>query len=100
MFDHWFLLCFFDIRGVSFGGKGSTDYVVKGSHTEVPQELIDELSAICQVSYLVLFLSMAHYIIEEKKKKLKFVYLKVPFFACLLKLVLIQDSSWLPRVYG
>ncbi|GMN39628.1 hypothetical protein TIFTF001_008855 [Ficus carica] len=38
----------FNSRGVSFGGKGSTDYVVKGSHTEVPQELIDELSAICQ----------------------------------------------------
>ncbi|XP_062112323.1 D-lactate dehydrogenase [cytochrome], mitochondrial isoform X2 [Humulus lupulus] len=37
-----------DARGVTFGGKGSTDYVVKGSHKEVPEELIDELKAICQ----------------------------------------------------
>ena len=36
---------------VSFGGKGSTDFVVKGSHKELPQELIDELKAICQVYY-------------------------------------------------
>ncbi|GMY14376.1 D-lactate dehydrogenase [cytochrome], mitochondrial-like [Fagus crenata] len=35
-------------RGVSFGGKGSTEFVVKGSHKELPQELIDELKAICQ----------------------------------------------------
>ncbi|KAM7524337.1 hypothetical protein LguiA_014239 [Lonicera macranthoides] len=37
-----------DQRGASFGGKGSTDYVVKGSHKKVPQELIHELKAICQ----------------------------------------------------
>uniref|UniRef100_A0A5B6ZLE9 D-lactate dehydrogenase (cytochrome) n=1 Tax=Davidia involucrata TaxID=16924 RepID=A0A5B6ZLE9_DAVIN len=37
-----------DLRDVSFGGKGSTDYVVKGSHKDVPQELIDELKFICQ----------------------------------------------------
>ncbi|EXC03805.1 D-lactate ferricytochrome C oxidoreductase [Morus notabilis] len=35
-------------RVLSFGGKGSTDYVVKGSHKEVPQEFMDELKAICQ----------------------------------------------------
>ncbi|KAK7843623.1 d-lactate dehydrogenase [cytochrome] [Quercus suber] len=35
-------------RGVSIGGKGSTEFVVKGSHKELPQELIDELKAICQ----------------------------------------------------
>ncbi|XP_059462920.1 D-lactate dehydrogenase [cytochrome], mitochondrial isoform X2 [Corylus avellana] len=35
-------------RGVSFGGKGSTEFVVKGSHKELPKELIDELKAICQ----------------------------------------------------
>ncbi|XP_010058689.2 D-lactate dehydrogenase [cytochrome], mitochondrial [Eucalyptus grandis] len=33
--------------GVKLGGKGSTAYLVKGSHKEVPQELIDELVAIC-----------------------------------------------------
>ncbi|XP_019186190.1 PREDICTED: D-lactate dehydrogenase [cytochrome], mitochondrial [Ipomoea nil] len=33
---------------VKIGGKGSTDYVVKGSYKEVPQELIDELKEICQ----------------------------------------------------
>ncbi|XP_030512518.1 D-lactate dehydrogenase [cytochrome], mitochondrial isoform X1 [Rhodamnia argentea] len=33
--------------GVKVGGKGSTAYLVKGSHKEVPQELIDELVAIC-----------------------------------------------------
>lgn len=33
---------------VRFGGKGSTAYVVRGSHKDVPQELIDELKAICQ----------------------------------------------------
>ncbi|KAA8516850.1 hypothetical protein F0562_017332 [Nyssa sinensis] len=37
-----------DLRDGSFGGKGSTDYVVKGSHKDVPQELIDELKLICQ----------------------------------------------------
>ncbi|XP_062165965.1 D-lactate dehydrogenase [cytochrome], mitochondrial isoform X2 [Alnus glutinosa] len=35
-------------RGVSFGGQGSTEFVVKGSHKELPKELIDELKAICQ----------------------------------------------------
>ncbi|KAK4581891.1 hypothetical protein RGQ29_025161 [Quercus rubra] len=35
-------------RGVSIGGKGSTEFVVKGSHKELPQELIDKLKAICQ----------------------------------------------------
>ncbi|KAK9986540.1 hypothetical protein SO802_031491 [Lithocarpus litseifolius] len=35
-------------RGVSIGGKGSTEFVVKGSHKELSQELIDELKAICQ----------------------------------------------------
>ncbi|XP_060958508.1 D-lactate dehydrogenase [cytochrome], mitochondrial [Cannabis sativa] len=40
---------FCDSRGVTLGGKGSsTDYVVKGSHKEVPEELIAELKAICQ----------------------------------------------------
>lgn len=36
-----------DVRGVNYGGKGSTDYVVKGSHKPVSQQLIDELKAIC-----------------------------------------------------
>lgn len=36
-------------RGVSIGGKGSTEFVVKGSHKELPQVLIDELKAICRV---------------------------------------------------
>ncbi|KAK4772902.1 hypothetical protein SAY87_027921 [Trapa incisa] len=36
-----------DSGQVRFGGKGSTEFVVKGSHREVPQELVDELSAIC-----------------------------------------------------
>ncbi|XP_057467623.1 D-lactate dehydrogenase [cytochrome], mitochondrial isoform X2 [Actinidia eriantha] len=39
-----------DRRGVSFGGKGSTEYLVKGARKDVPQELIDELKAICQDS--------------------------------------------------
>ncbi|XP_058003315.1 uncharacterized protein LOC110647800 [Hevea brasiliensis] len=34
----------------SIGGKGSTEFVVKGSHKNVPQELIDELRVICQVA--------------------------------------------------
>ncbi|XP_031283621.1 D-lactate dehydrogenase [cytochrome], mitochondrial-like [Pistacia vera] len=38
----------YDYRGVSIGGKGSTEYEVKGSHKEVSQEFIDELKAICQ----------------------------------------------------
>ncbi|KAJ7971367.1 D-lactate dehydrogenase [cytochrome], mitochondrial [Quillaja saponaria] len=37
-----------DARGVSYGGKGSTEFVVKASHKEIPQELIDELKIICQ----------------------------------------------------
>ncbi|KAM7262018.1 hypothetical protein ACFE04_021095 [Oxalis oulophora] len=35
-----------DPRGVSLDGKGSTEYVVKGSHKEIPQELINELRSI------------------------------------------------------
>ncbi|XP_015577823.2 D-lactate dehydrogenase [cytochrome], mitochondrial isoform X5 [Ricinus communis] len=30
------------------GGKNSTDFVVKGTHKKVPQQLIDELKAICR----------------------------------------------------
>lgn len=41
---------YFAYRQVHFGGKGSTEFVVKGSHKEVPLVLIDELSAICGVS--------------------------------------------------
>lgn len=37
-----------DERGVNYGGKGSTDYVVKGTHKNAPQALIQELKAICQ----------------------------------------------------
>ena len=44
----------FHFRKVSVGGKASTEFVVKGIHKEVPQELIDELKAICQVFYLLL----------------------------------------------
>ncbi|XP_021721298.1 D-lactate dehydrogenase [cytochrome], mitochondrial-like [Chenopodium quinoa] len=36
-----------DSRGVGIGGKGSTEFVVKGSHRSVPQELINDLKAIC-----------------------------------------------------
>ena len=32
-------------------GKGSTEYLVKGSHKDIPKELLDELKAICQVLY-------------------------------------------------
>ncbi|XP_044508553.1 D-lactate dehydrogenase [cytochrome], mitochondrial [Mangifera indica] len=38
----------YDSRGISIGGKGSTEYEVKGSHKEVSQEIIDELKDICQ----------------------------------------------------
>lgn len=41
-----------DGRDVSFGGKGSTQYVVKGSQKEFPQELLEELKIICQVQNL------------------------------------------------
>lgn len=41
-----------DFRGVSVGGKGSAEFVVKGSHKDIPKELLDELKAICQVLYL------------------------------------------------
>ena len=44
-----------NVRDVSFGGKGSTQYVVKGSQKEFPQELLNELQAICQVRNLSLF---------------------------------------------
>ncbi|KAL3642767.1 hypothetical protein CASFOL_013582 [Castilleja foliolosa] len=37
-----------DRTGKSIGGKGSTDYVVKGSHKKVPQVLIEKLKAICK----------------------------------------------------
>lgn len=34
--------------GINYGGKGSTDYAVKGYHRNVPQQLILELKDICQ----------------------------------------------------
>ncbi|XP_074304799.1 D-lactate dehydrogenase [cytochrome], mitochondrial [Silene latifolia] len=34
-------------RGVNIGGKGSTEFVVKGTHKGVPQELIEDLKGIC-----------------------------------------------------
>ncbi|KAJ8438941.1 hypothetical protein Cgig2_012836 [Carnegiea gigantea] len=34
-------------RGVGIGGKGSTEFVVKGSHRDIPRELIDDLKTIC-----------------------------------------------------
>ncbi|KAG5577258.1 hypothetical protein H5410_057392 [Solanum commersonii] len=37
-----------DPKSVKTGGKGSTDYVVKGSLRKVPPELIEELKGICQ----------------------------------------------------
>ncbi|KAK2973120.1 hypothetical protein RJ640_027092 [Escallonia rubra] len=37
-----------DRRDASIGGKGRTDYEVKGTHKKVPHELIHELKAICQ----------------------------------------------------
>ena len=56
--DKWVLLSFVLLgsRGVSFGDKGSTEFVVKGSHKELPKELIDELKAICQVFYHCFFI--------------------------------------------
>ncbi|KAF8395506.1 hypothetical protein HHK36_019453 [Tetracentron sinense] len=39
-----------DLQGFSIGDKGSTQFVVKGSHKDVPQELIDDLKAICEDS--------------------------------------------------
>ena len=56
-FDFFFL---FINRGVSIGGKGSTEFVVKGSHKELPQELIDELKAICQVLYIIVSSILNH----------------------------------------
>ncbi|KZV48985.1 FAD-linked oxidases family protein isoform 1 [Dorcoceras hygrometricum] len=37
-----------DQRGKSFGGKDSTEYLVKGSHRKAPRELVEELKAICE----------------------------------------------------
>ena len=36
-------------RGVSLGGKGSTQFLVNGAQREIPQELLQELKVICQV---------------------------------------------------
>ncbi|KAI9090722.1 hypothetical protein K1719_028575 [Acacia pycnantha] len=37
-----------NIRGASLEGKGSTQFVVKGSQKEIPQDFLHELKAICQ----------------------------------------------------
>ncbi|KAG8483781.1 hypothetical protein CXB51_023493 [Gossypium anomalum] len=43
------IACFFMVQlKLTIGGKASTEFVVKGTHKEVPPELIDELKAICQ----------------------------------------------------
>lgn len=49
--DDWYFIFFISVRGVRIGGKESTAYAVKGSHKKIPQELIDELKAICQVFF-------------------------------------------------
>ncbi|XP_034915883.1 D-lactate dehydrogenase [cytochrome], mitochondrial isoform X2 [Populus alba] len=41
-------LCDASLDSPGIGGKGSTEFVVKGSHKHLPQELIEELKAICQ----------------------------------------------------
>ncbi|RZC21658.1 D-lactate dehydrogenase [cytochrome], mitochondrial isoform B [Glycine soja] len=40
--------CDTDDRGVGVGGKGSTQYVVKGSQKEFPRELLQDLKIVCQ----------------------------------------------------
>lgn len=54
-----------DVSGVSIGGKGSTQYVVKGSQKEFPQELLEELKIICKVQNPSLF----EYLIDFKQRK-------------------------------
>jgi len=54
-----------DDRDVSFGGKGSTQYVVKGSRKEFPQELLQELKIICEVQNPTL----SQYLINLKQQK-------------------------------
>lgn len=41
-------LCDASLDSLGIGGIGSAEFVVKGSHKHVPQELIEELKAICQ----------------------------------------------------
>ncbi|KAG5252965.1 hypothetical protein OIU76_021196 [Salix suchowensis] len=41
-------LCDASLDSLGIGGVGSAEFVVKGSHKHVPQELIEELKAICQ----------------------------------------------------
>ncbi|KAH8485476.1 hypothetical protein H0E87_027058 [Populus deltoides] len=41
-------LCDASLDSPGIGGKGSTEFVVKGSQKHLPQELIEELKAICQ----------------------------------------------------
>jgi hypothetical protein len=47
----FFFLFLLFLRSSGIGGKGSTEFVVKGSQKHLPQELIEELKAICQVFY-------------------------------------------------
>lgn len=49
--DDWFLIVLICLSGLRIGGKDSTDYVVKGTHKKLSQELIDELTTICQVFF-------------------------------------------------
>jgi hypothetical protein len=44
-----------NVSDVKIGGKGSTQYVVKGSQKEFPQELLEELKIICEVPNPSLF---------------------------------------------
>lgn len=45
--------CNSGFRNISFGGKDSTEYVVKGSHNDISQVFIDELGRICKVCFNV-----------------------------------------------
>lgn len=57
-----------NVRGVSFGGKGSTQLVVQGSHKEFPQELLEDLKNICQVQNL----RLSEYLIKFEPKERRF----------------------------
>jgi len=62
-----------DVRGVNIGGKGSTQFVVKGSHKEFPQELLEELKIICQVRHNV---GLSEYFVNMHRGKTDFQILR------------------------
>lgn len=74
-----------DVRGVGVGGKGSTQYVVKGSQKEFPRELLQDLKIVCQVQTLV---ALSEYLVNVNIEEMLGLVL-------ICSSIVFENSFWL-----